>query len=62
MIDIKEKIKNSRYYKFQGIAPEGFILVPEDVLEQLRDFDTWKEWKNNPKLLVEMIKDSCNKI
>jgi hypothetical protein len=61
-MDIKEKIKNSHYYRFQGIAPEGFILVPEDVLEQLRDFETWKEWKNNPELLVEMIKISCNKM
>jgi len=61
-MDIKEKIKNSHYYRFQGIAPEGFILVPEDVLEQLRDSETWKEWKNNPELLVEMIKISCNKM
>ena len=57
-MNIKEKIENSHYHKFEGIAPEGFILVPEDVLEQLRDFDTWKEWKNNPELLVEMIKNS----
>jgi hypothetical protein len=61
-MDIKEKIENAHYYKFQGIAPEGFILVPEDVLEQLRDFDTWKEWKNNPELLVGMIKNSCQKL
>lgn len=60
-MNIKEKIENSHYHKFEGIAPEGFILVPEDVLEQLRDFDTWKEWKNNPELLVDMIKHSCNK-
>jgi hypothetical protein len=61
-MNIKEKIENSHYHKFEGIAPEGFILVPEDVLEQLRDFDTWKEWKNNPELLVEMIKNSCQKL
>lgn len=62
MSDIKEKIENSHYYKFEGVAPEGFILVPEEVMEQLRDFDTWKEWKNNPELLVEMIKNSCQKL
>jgi len=61
-MDIKEKIENSHYHKFEGVAPEGFILVPEDVLEQLRDFDTWKEWKNNPELLVDMIKNSCQKL
>lgn len=61
-MNIKEKIENSHYYKFLGVAPEGFILVPEDVLEQLRDFDTWKEWKNSPELLVEMIKNSFQKL
>ena len=61
-MDIKEKIENSHYYKFQGVAPEGFVLIPEEVLEQLRDFDTWKDWKNNPELLVEMIKKSCQNI
>ena len=61
-MDIKEKIENSHYHKFEGVAPEGFILIPEDVLEQLRDFDTWKEWKHNPELLVDIIKNSCQKL
>ena len=61
-MNIKEKIENSHYHKFEGVAPEGFILVPEDVLEQLRDFDTWKEWKHNPELLVEMIKNCVKNI
>jgi hypothetical protein len=43
--NIKEKIENSGYYKFQGIAPEGFILLPESVIEDLKDFDNWKEFK-----------------
>mgnify|MGYP003342580454 CR=1 FL=1 len=60
-INIEEKIKNSHYYKFQGIAPEGFVLVPEEVLAQLKDFDTWKEWKHNNEILVNMIKEYCNK-
>jgi len=42
---IEEKIENSGYYKFQGIAPEGFILLPESVVEDLKDFDNWKEFK-----------------
>jgi hypothetical protein len=41
---IKEKIENSHYYKYDGIAPEGFILIPEQTLERLKDFDYWKEW------------------
>jgi hypothetical protein len=60
--DIKEKIKDSHYYKFQGIAPEGFILIPEEVLEKLRDFDTWKEWKHDNNILIDFIKEYCNKI
>ena len=60
--EIKEKIKYSHYYKFQGIAPEGFILVPLEVLELLKDFDTWKEWKNEPEILTQLIKDYCNKL
>ena len=60
--DIKEKIKDSHYHKFQGIAPEGFILIPEEVLEKLRDFDTWKEWKHDNSILIDFIKEYCNKI
>jgi hypothetical protein len=60
--DIKEKIKDSHYHKFQGIAPEGFILIPEEVLEKLRDFDTWKEWKHDNNILIDFIKEYCNKI
>lgn len=59
---IDEKIKNAHYYKFRGIAPDGFVLIPEEVLELLKDFDFWKEWKNNPKILEEESKKFCNKI
>lgn len=62
MTDIQEKIENANYYKFQGVAPEGFILVPLEVLEELKDFDTWKEWKHDPELLKEKIKKFCNSI
>jgi hypothetical protein len=58
----KEKIKNSHYHKFEGVAPEGFILIPEEVLEKLRDFDTWKEWKHDNNILINFIKEYCNKI
>lgn len=43
--NIKEKIENSVYYKYQGIAPEGFKLIPDEVLEDLKDFDNWKDFK-----------------
>jgi hypothetical protein len=57
---IKEKIEYSHYYKYDGIAPEGFILIPEITLERLKDFEFWKEWKNNPKILVEFVKKDAN--
>lgn len=57
---IKEKIEYSHYYKYDGIAPEGFILIPEITLERLKDFEFWKEWKNNPKILVEFAKKDVN--
>ena len=40
----KEQIFQKRY---SGIAPEGFILLTEEAMDKLRDFDTWKKWKNN---------------
>jgi hypothetical protein len=42
---IKDKINKSHYYKFKGTIPEGFVLVHELVLEDLKDFDNWKDFK-----------------
>jgi len=54
--EIKEKIENSHYYKYSGIAPEGFVLIPEEIIELLKDFDNWKEFKNNENWLSENAK------
>lgn len=27
-------------------APEGYILILEKTLEDLKDFEIWKDWKN----------------
>jgi hypothetical protein len=51
---IDEKIKYSYYHKYDGIAPEGFCLISENVLDQLKDFDIWKQWKNNPELIKKL--------
>jgi len=42
---IETKIKESNYYKYAGIAPEGFVLIPIEVIEILDSFDEWKEFK-----------------
>ena len=57
MEHIKNKIKEAHYHKYQGIAPEGFVLIPEEALERLKDFDTWKEWKHDPNVLIDIIKE-----
>lgn len=40
---IKEKIKNAHYHKFGAVAPDGFVLIPKETFERLKDFDVWKE-------------------
>jgi len=58
MIDIKKAIlEKGLKTKFQGCAPEGFILIHEKTLEDLKDFDNWKKWKND-----EISIDELNKI
>ena len=55
MINILEIIKEEGpIRKFDGIAPEGFVLVHENVLEELKDFEIWKEWKNNQISIKEL--------
>lgn len=55
MIDILEIIKEKGpIRKFDGIAPEGFVLVHEDALEELKDFEVWKEWKHNQISIKEL--------
>ena len=58
---IKHKVKNAHYYKFGGVAPDGFVMIPTETLERLKDFDFWKEWINDESLLekqaIEDTKD-----
>lgn len=47
MINLKQILEDKgTVQKFVGVAPEGFILIHESTLEQLKDFDIWKDWKN----------------
>lgn len=58
MIDLKKKIQEEgQIKKFDGVAPEGFILLHENALEDLMNFDVWKQLKKG-KL---KIKDLNNK-
>jgi len=53
---IKQKIEHSEYYKFQGIAPEGFVLVPIELIEELKDLNNWLDFKNKPDWIEEKSK------
>ena len=43
MINTKKIIEG----RYSGIAPDGFVLLLEKTIQDLQDFDVWKEWKNN---------------
>jgi len=58
---IEYKIMNSGYHKFEGIAPEGFVLVTLEVIEQLKDFDNWKEFKYDQNWIENKSKELINK-
>ena len=55
MIDIKKILEEGGpMKKYDGIAPDGFILITEGALEELKIFDIWKEWKNNEISIKEL--------
>jgi hypothetical protein len=43
MIDTKEIVQN----RYKGIAPDGFVLILEKTIQDLQNFEIWKEWKDN---------------
>ena len=56
-IDIKKIIQEEGHIrKFDGVAPEGFILVHEKTLEDLRNMDTWLEWKMDRVTIKDLNK------
>jgi len=63
MIDILQIIKEEGpIRKFDGVAPEGFILVHENALEELKDFEVWKEWKHNQISIKELNNKHFDKL
>jgi hypothetical protein len=57
--EIKSRIKESNYYKYSGIAPEGFMLIPFEVIDLLDSFDEWKEFKYRKiEWLIEKSKEA----
>lgn len=57
-IDIKKLLKErGPSGKLDNNTPEGFVLVHEDTLEELKSFEVWKEWKHG----MISIRDLNNK-
>jgi len=57
MIDLQKILEEEgEVRKFDGVAPEGFVLVHEKTLESLKDFETWKMWKHNQITIKELNK------
>lgn len=57
MIDIKKMIQEEGHIKkFEGVSPDGFVLVHEKTLEDLKEFEIWKEWKHNNISIYELNK------
>jgi len=55
MIDIKEILeREGPIRKYDGIAPEGFLLICEKTLEDLKNFEIWKSWKNGEITIKEL--------
>lgn len=59
MIDIKKILEEKgTVIKFQGIAPEGFVLVHEKTLEDLKNWFVWEEWKLGKTSIEELNKNN----
>lgn len=55
MVNVKKILEEEGpMRKYDGVAPEGFILVHEKTLEDLKDFDIWKSWKNDNITIKEL--------
>jgi len=55
MIDINKLLEErGPTGKLERNVPEGFILVHKDTLEDLKDFEVWKEWKHDKLSIREL--------
>jgi len=62
MIDVEKILKEQGgLHKFGGVAPEGFVLIHQKTLEDLKKFDTWILWSENKLSLTELNKKYFDK-
>lgn len=56
-IDIEKIIKEKGHVaKFEGVAPEGFKLIHEKTLEDLKNWYVWEQWKLGKISIEELNK------
>lgn len=61
MININKIIEEEGHIrKFDGIAPESFVLVHEKTLEDLKNLENWRDWKMGRISIHEMNKKNFN--
>ena len=57
--DIEKFIKeNHLIKKFDGVAPDGFVLVHEKTLEDLKNWFTWEQWRMNKISIEDLNKNN----
>ena len=62
-IDIKKIIEERGLTgKFDGVAPEGFVLVHENSLEELKTFEVWRNWKSDEISIQELNNKHFDKL
>lgn len=62
MVDVKQILEEGGgIHKFGGIAPEGFVLIHEKTLEDLKEFKTWWMWTQNEISINDLDKENFKK-
>lgn len=57
--EIEKLIKEEGHLrKFDGVAPEGFVLVHEKTLEDLKNWYVWEQWKMEKISIFELNKNN----
>lgn len=62
MTDVKKILQEEgKMGKLKNSAPEGFTLVHEKTLEDLKDFETWKQWIHDEITIKELNNKNFDK-
>lgn len=63
IVDVKKILSlNGGLHKFGGVAPEGFLLVHEKTLDDLKNFDTWLLWSEGKITTLDLDKKNFDKV